>query len=45
MSTEVSRGSGEKEIKSILQQLEQLESENTIGISVDCVIFGFDENG
>lgn len=33
--------SGRKDIKTILKQL---ESDGIIGISVDCVIFGFDEN-
>ena len=32
---------GKKDIKTILKQL---ESDGIIGISVDCVIFGFDEN-
>src|SRR6201985_3993820 len=32
---------GQKNIKTILKQL---ESDGTIGISVDCVIFGFDDN-
>src|SRR5215467_12059652 len=32
---------GKKDIKVIL---EQLENDGIIGISVDCVIFGFDEN-
>src|SRR5580693_5562180 len=32
---------GRKNIKTILKQL---ESDGIIGISVDCVIFGFDEN-
>jgi hypothetical protein len=32
---------GAKNIKTILKQL---ESDGTIGISVDCVIFGFDDN-
>src|ERR1700759_2130489 len=31
----------QKNIKTILRQL---ESDGTIGISVDCVIFGFDDN-
>ena len=35
------RMSGNKDVKTIL---EQLESDGIIGISVDCVIFGFDEN-
>jgi 8-oxo-dGTP diphosphatase len=33
--------SGKKDIRTILKQL---ESDGIIGISVDCVIFGFDEN-
>src|ERR1700722_963544 len=32
---------GQKNIKTILKEL---ESDEIIGISVDCVIFGFDEN-
>jgi 8-oxo-dGTP diphosphatase len=32
---------GQKDIKTILKEL---ESEGIIGISVDCVIFGFDDN-
>src|SRR5271163_3002349 len=32
---------GQKDIKTILKEL---ESDGIIGISVDCVIFGFDEN-
>ncbi|MBS1915056.1 MAG: NUDIX hydrolase [Bacteroidetes bacterium] len=41
MSSEATIASGKKNIKTILKQL---ESEGIIGISVDCVIFGFDEN-
>lgn len=41
MTTEASIAAGRKNIKTILKQL---ESEGIIGISVDCVIFGFDEN-
>jgi 8-oxo-dGTP diphosphatase len=33
--------SGKKDIRTILKQL---ENDGIIGISVDCVIFGFDEN-
>ncbi|HTS42906.1 MAG TPA: NUDIX domain-containing protein [Puia sp.] len=36
-----SMAAGKKDIKTILKQL---ESDGIIGISVDCVIFGFDEN-
>src|SRR6516225_7008928 len=39
-STDVA-ATGQKNIKTILKQL---ESDGIIGISVDCVIFGFDEN-
>src|ERR1044071_7516347 len=39
-STEVA-ATGQKNIKTILKQL---ESDGIIGISVDCVIFGFDDN-
>ena len=33
--------SGQKNIKTILREL---ENDGIIGISVDCVIFGFDDN-
>jgi len=41
MAAETGKGSGKKDIKAILNQL---ENDGVIGISVDCVIFGFDEN-
>src|SRR5271170_7112858 len=41
MIAETTSASFRKNIKSILKQL---ESDGIIGISVDCVIFGFDEN-
>jgi 8-oxo-dGTP diphosphatase len=41
MTTETAMVTKKKDIKAILTQL---ESDGIIGISVDCVIFGFDEN-
>jgi 8-oxo-dGTP diphosphatase len=41
MTTETAMMTKKKDIKTILTQL---ESDGIIGISVDCVIFGFDEN-
>ncbi|HEV3251214.1 MAG TPA: NUDIX domain-containing protein [Puia sp.] len=41
MTTEIAMVTKKKDIKTILKQL---ESDGIIGISVDCVIFGFDEN-
>jgi 8-oxo-dGTP diphosphatase len=41
MAVESGKLSGKKDIKAILHQL---ENDGIIGISVDCVIFGFDEN-
>jgi 8-oxo-dGTP diphosphatase len=41
MYSEATIASGKKNIKTILRQL---ESDGIIGISVDCVIFGFDAN-
>ncbi len=35
------KGTGKKDIRVVLKQL---ESDGIIGISIDCVIFGFDEN-
>jgi len=41
MTVDTTRRSTRKDIKAILNQL---ENDGIIGISVDCVIFGFDEN-
>ncbi|MBS1597275.1 MAG: NUDIX hydrolase [Bacteroidetes bacterium] len=41
MTVDTSKRSDKKDIKTILHQL---ENDAVIGISVDCVIFGFDEN-
>jgi len=41
MAVDTGKLSGKKDIKAILNQL---ENDGIIGISVDCVIFGFDEN-
>jgi len=41
MTVEAGKRSGKKDIKTITHQLEH---DGVIGISVDCVIFGFDEN-
>src|SRR5580765_2287888 len=41
MTVETDKQSGKKDIRAILNQL---ENDGIIGISVDCVIFGFDEN-
>src|ERR1700722_975638 len=40
-SLPVDHAAGQKNIKTILKEL---ESDGLIGISVDCVIFGFDDN-
>ena len=41
MDLKIPAASSHKNVSSILQQL---ESDGIIGISVDCVIFGFDDN-
>jgi hypothetical protein len=41
MAVDTGKVTDKKDIKAILNQL---ENDGIIGISVDCVIFGFDEN-